>query len=60
MSVYKQIIHIDFAKCAKISVQKTCLNELNHLNKIAVVAVLQLLLTPRFIKHVQILYKVKI
>ena len=51
-SVYIATVHNDFAKWAKISLWKTCLSALNHLNKIAVVTVLQLLLIPQFIKHV--------
>ena len=36
----------------KISARRTCLSQMHHLNKIAVITVLRFLLTPRFMKLV--------
>ena len=45
----QQTVNTDFAKPAKnVSVK----NLFKRLNQIAVITILQLLLTPRFIKHV--------
>ena len=45
-----QTVYTDFAKCAENVSIKKCLSALGYLNKIAVITVLQLLLTLRCIK----------